>query len=394
MTKSFQLKRFVNYYWHVLIEAILGLSLISGLLLFKLSSLVAGTSPGEHKAMAASSSLRNILDNPLYAPHSILLWIAQKIAPGNIGWARLGSVLTALVSAILLFYIIRKWHSDRVAFITTILYVCSSWFLHVGRMAMPDIAHTCILGAIAFGIWSQKNRPLHWELPALLAAFLYLLYTPGMIWIVVFAFIIGRRRILSTIKRNRSGALLATFFVLLCILPLARAFVLKPELVHSYLGLPASLAMLSAVPKAIGLVFVRLFWHGPDNPQLWLGRLPLLDYCSAGLGLLGLYNYIKHINLDRSKIVLGGMIFAILLISCGVISLTILLPFIYLLVGGGIAYIFTNWLRVFPRNPFAFGLLIALLTITTAVVTYYNLSSYFVAWPQAPATKQVFSANE
>jgi hypothetical protein len=89
---------------------------------------------------------------------------------------------------------------------------------------------------------------------------------------------------------------------------------------------------------------------------------------------------------------IAGIAVSSLLVALGgTIGLTLLLPYIYLLFASGLAFMFWQWKKVFPYNPFAKVLLVILLGSATAVVCFYQLSHYFVAWHEAPSTRQSFT---
>lgn len=70
----------------------------------------------------------------------------------------------------------------------------------------------------------------------------------------------------------------------------------------------------------------------------------------------------------------------------GVVGDAILLPFIYLLASIGIGRMLGNWFIVFPRNPVARNIGLGLIIGMIALVGYYHITRYFVAWPNSPET--------
>ena len=75
----------------------------------------------------------------------------------------------------------------------------------------------------------------------------------------------------------------------------------------------------------------------------------------------------------------------------GAVSISILMPFIYVLVAAGIGLLLDRWQKVFPRNVIAQAVGVGLVSLAVIAVSWYGLRHYFVAWPNAPATKQVFT---
>jgi len=50
-----------------------------------------------------------------------------------------------------------------------------------------------------------------------------------------------------------------------------------------------------------------------------------------------------------------------------------------------------QWFTVFPRNPFARSAGAILMTIVVLLAAYNGFSQYFIAWPNTPETKAVFT---
>ena len=84
------------------------------------------------------------------------------------------------------------------------------------------------------------------------------------------------------------------------------------------------------------------------------------------------------------------MVGTLLIALGGAVSLSLLIPFIYILVAAGIGFMLDQWYKVFPRNAIAQGVGMGLIVLAVAASCWYGLRHYFVAWPNAPATQQVF----
>lgn len=212
-----------------------------------------------------------------------------------------------------------------------------------------------------------------------------------MIWFVLPAgfWQIGR---LKEINKHQNTAVLIILCLLLLMLitPLGWAIYQQPDLAKTYLGLPQTMPDPVTVAKDFVMIPVELFVRGPDNAEIWLGRLPLLNIFEGAMFIVGLYTYFKKRALDRTWFV--GIVFVVggLLASLGgPVNIVVILPFVYLVVAGGIALMLQQWFTVFPRNPFAHGVGSLLVTAAVALSAFYGFSHYFIAWPNTPATKQV-----
>lgn len=367
-----------------------------GLLLwFQLGKLLGGYSASEQAALQASNSLRQILDNPVNAPFNIIAYLfglahigsEQSILP-----LRAAATALGLLTLTTFYWLVRHWHGERSAILGTIAFGCSAWFLHTARLGTPDILMFMLIGLVACSVWlKQTDNPL-----VLLVGFglvAGLLYIPGMIWLLIAASIWQWRTITRLFKEHFTLMSLGSLGVLVLITPLVWASYKSIETAKLIAGLPAEgwPQILDAL-KNLALIPYNLLVRGPLDPENWLGRLAILDAFCIAMLVLGGYMYFRHIKLARSKMVVVALVVGSLLIALGgAVSISILIPFIYVLIAAGIGLLLDRWQKVFPRNIIAQSVAVGLVSIAVIAVSWYGLRHYFVAWPNAPATKQVFT---
>jgi hypothetical protein len=195
---------------------------------------------------------------------------------------------------------------------------------------------------------------------------------------------------MADIKRIWNVLLPLGFCILL--VPLMYALVANPELIQTWLGVRPDLGTPLEIAKNIAKVPLSVLIRSDPNPVMTLGRLPFLDIGTTILGVLGAYWYVTQRKLDRTKLIAGGLVLGTVLVGLmGIMTSTIVMPFVYLLAAGGITFLLQQWFTVFPRNPLARGVGIGLVVAVVLASSFYNTQRYFVAWPNTPATKQAFS---
>lgn len=379
--------------WQSVAEWTAALAVCAAFFSFRLHSLVPGFNAAELAAINGASSLKMIALDPSYLSHKLLQYLGLKLDHAGLLAMRLPSVLAGLIAAALFFYVINKWFNLRIAVISSFLLVSSSWFLHIARIGTPEVTYLGILAPLAYAIWLPRyKRPLA-ALGLGALVLINTLYTPGLIWFTLMGLIWQRKVLASVFKELKVPSLLVLSGCLVLLVPLVLALVKSPELIGSYLGLPENIMQsLRAMPRNLLEIPVQLAWRGPVNPATNLSNLPLLDFFTVIMAILGGYSYATHAGLQRSRMLLGSFILGCLLVSLGgAVTIVLLLPFIYLLVAGGLNFMIEQWFKVFPYNPFARTMAVVLLLASVTVVTFYHANSYFVAWPQAPATKEVFN---
>lgn len=364
------------------------------LLWFRLGTLVGGYSPNELSTLQASDGLRLILDNPVNAPFSITAYFLGLIHIGEqvIFPLRLAAGFFGLLTLTTFYWLVRHWHGERSAILGTIVFGCSAWFLHTVRLGSPDVLLFLLLALAATSVWLKRtdNRLVLLVGFGVTAA---LLYIPGMIWVLIAGVAWQGKTIYRLFKQHLALMCLGTVGLLALISPLAWAIYNAPQTAKIIAGLPAEgWPRLAEVAERLAQVPYSLVAHGPANAEIWLGRLPILDAFSVVMFILGAYLYIRHFRLVRSKMVGTALVVGTVLIGLGgAVSLSVLMPFVYIVIAAGIGFMLDRWQKIFPRNVIAQSVSVALISIAVIAASWYGLRHYFVAWPNAPATKQVFT---
>lgn len=364
------------------------------LLLWHLGDLVPGFSPAEQATYHASQSLSGILEQPLNAPFYLVVKLLSYLLSDTLLLTRAVAVLFGVGVLGSFALLVRQWHDTATTIITTMLFGCSAWFLHTARLGTPEVLLFGLFVLVACGIWLRRTQ--HW-LP-LVCCFLLtaaLLYVPGMIWFIVLGVIWQWKVVDRAIKKHLLTASLVTLVLLAALAPLGWVLYKDHGLIMPLLGLPehwpAPLVMLENLLK----VPFYLLIHNQAQPEKWLGTAPIFDAFSLAMLGLGSYLFVRHIQLTRASLTAAFVVLLAILMAVGSnITFTVILPFLYLIIASGIAYLLGTWFTVFPRNPIArtIGWIVAGATI--ALVLSFHLTHYFVGWPQATATNRIFTVQK
>lgn len=389
------MKRLKNWLvpdWYQMILLMVGLFFVGLLLWFQLGTLTPGLSETETTQSHAITSLQDIWTDPLNFPYKILQFGFNKLDT-PVPAVRVASTLVGLIVAGSFFYVLRSWYSRRVAVLGALLFVSSAWFLHTARLGTEGIMYALPITIVAATIWLQRTRGKTLAVVAGMLLAVILLYSPGMIWLIVplalwqFSSI---TRFLMTLHPAAISLLVLMGFA--AIAPLALAFYQEPALLRVYLGAPETLPAPLEFMKNLANVPIMVLFRGPDAPEAWLGRLPLLTWFSITMLIIGCYGFWRKRRLDRVKFVAYILVVgAILTAAGGAVTVSILLPFIYLLAASGIAFMLQQWFTVFPKNPVARTFGPTLMTVAILMASYYNINQYFIAWPNTPETKAAFT---
>lgn len=393
-SRTSKLRQLINTYWQPTVFYGLLIVFFGLLSWFKLGSLVGGYSDAELQAMQSASSLRLILDNPISAPFTLLAYLIGLVytGPQDMLPFRAAATVYGLLTLTTFYWLVRHWHGERSAILGAVIFGCSAWFLHTVRLGTGEVLLFLPLALAAGSVWLKRtDNPV-----VLLAGFglaAAMLYVPGMIWLLFVGAVWHAKTLLRLFKHHFAFMAVGLVGLLALISPLVWVIYKTPQTAKLVAGLPAEgwplpLESLERLAHAPYDLLVR----GPADATHWLGRLPILDAFVIVMIVLGAYLYIRHWRLVRSKMVAVSLLIGLALIALGgPVTITILLPFLYILAAAGIGLMLDRWQAVFPRNVIAQGVSIALISLAVIASSWYGLRHYFVAWPNAAETKQVFT---
>lgn len=387
-----RVSRLVGTFWRQVALGVAVVVSVVSVLWYQLGDLVPFMSIPELAARADANSFHKIIDNPLFLPHKLLQYILIRLGQDGAFWMRSVSALVGVFILITFYHILKSWYSQRVALMGSFLLLTSAWFLHFARSATPLIMFGCSIGLLWVGMRIRSHRaPRIRTILASIIIMVSCLYVPGLVWLIV-PFVLWQRKLLwrEFGKLPKLVAAVAILGGLLALAPLVYSFVKDPNLIREWLLIPSALE-----PSVWWNNTWRLpFWlslRGPINPVFWLGHVPLLNSLSLVMFVLGVFVFYHFRLLDRVRATV-----AIIIISCGLaifngfLVLTIGLPLFFIVIASGLALLLQQWFTVFPRNPLARSVGVAMVVGIIALAGYYNIRHYFIAWPRAAETLQVY----
>lgn len=369
-------------------------AVLAWLLLYQLGSLTGGMSRDELSAAAAPVGLHAVYADPLYLPLKLVRAAIFFPFPDH------GQTLSRLPNAVfgglamLCFAgLVRLWYGARVAVIAGAMFAFGAWTLHVSRFASNDVLYLWALPALIFSHFLlrkyYRRAPVWFGSVILWGA---LLYIPGLVWFVL-ADIWLQRKYVAAGWRHAEAFWRRLLFVLVSLpwLPLLVIHLARNGALPEWLGIPAHFGSVADTARHFAEIPVQLLARGPADPQLWLGRLPLLDVFGLVLFALGVYFYATHWKSGRSRYVAALAALAFILAGLGgPVPLSLLVPLLYVTAATGLAYLLSQWLKTFPNNPLARGLALGLVVFAVALSCLYNYRAYFIAWPHTDSAQAVF----
>ncbi len=368
---------------------------LGSLLLYKLGSLnKGGLSHIEWQAITSTYGWQGIYTSPLYLPIKLIRSVVYTLGVSHNEFVtRLPNAILGGITIGIFGWLIRLWHGNRTAILSTILFATSAWVLHVSRLASFDILYLMLIPALLLSVAALQRhatKPLVYYGSLLLWG--SLLYVPGAVWLIVLTVYWERKAIKQ--GWNFFNSLKQRFLYVVSGLiwfPLLIIELIRPDMLKIWLGIPDKFNGPGNIILDLWDVIFSLLVHGPDNAAVWLRNAPIFDIFTLIIISLGIYFYAKHRKVGRTRILLSYFIVGAILTSFGGgVGLSIVIPILYICAATGIAFLIHEWLKVFPINPFARIIGIGLIALAISLSSSYNLRAYFIAWPNNTNTQTTF----
>jgi len=349
----------------------------------------------EAATAAANSRLSAVIQDPLNWPYKLLDFAWLQTPLRHTVSARLAAVCLVLLTAVVFYFLAKRWHGRVTAAYTVLIFATSTWLLQSGRSGVGQIMLVLVpLVLLLVASWLNTTDNHNRALVLFALASSLALLTPGAVWLLVVAIVLLGKVVTDHIK----GASAATKIVAGGIVAatagiLAYACIQDPGLIRTWLGLPAvfdtPLTMLKQWLGSIAYLTVR----GPDMSGGWLAHTPVLDVATTGLLVFGVFLYRKHLQSLRTRLLLAFFLVGSILVALnGSVALGYVIGIAYLVAATGLAYFQHKWFKIFPLNPIARGLATALIVLLVTAVVTFHTQRYFVAWQRSPATQYIFRA--
>lgn len=361
---------------------------------YKLGNVQPNMSPREVASIGRSVTREDIQANPLYLPQRVGAYILNRLHIQKVEAYRAISAFFTVFVIFLFYRLLRKWHSPRVALVSTTLFAASSWLLAVGRSATPT-ALLLIWFVLVEGLfWVRHTKRRRFAIYLVTVLLFSSLYIPGTVYIfIILASLYGKRTVALFRKLSIKHQTILLSIMLLFFVPLVFSL-FKNHLIKEWLLIPDKISPAIFLKNLISLP-KALIYAAPYRPEFWIAGLPLLDLFSGTMLLLGLYSYRYYLKMKRTPLVWLCLVLLTLIIGLAGLDVAIMIiPFLYIVIASGIAFMLGAWFEVFPKNPIARNVGVVLMALAIVFSVFYHLQKYFVAWPKAPATRELYSIKQ
>lgn len=393
---TFDFSDYFFYKWRYVIGYTAVGLLLAGVLLFAGLYVPGGLSEAEMASVIQSQQVS--YDNLgtlaiINLPYHMLQDGLLHLFGPSIFVIKLPSLILALLSALGLIALLRRWFKPNIAVLASLIAISTGQFLFVAQQGTPDILYifwpvTILL--LGTQVTRATTHRALWK--SLFAAVVALsLYTPLSAYtvIAVILTIVLHPHLRAIIRRlSRKRIIISLGIALILLIPFAAALFRTPGVIGELLGIPSVWpSFIENVTTVLKQYF--LFW----NPGATTLLTPVFSLGSFLLIALGFYRLILTRDTTRSYLILIwlGFMTPVLIINPTLTSVTFTIA--VFLLAAGLTSLIDYWYRLFPRNPYArVSGLVPIIILVVALIGS-GITRYVYGYHYSPPAAALFSTD-
>ena len=381
---------------YILGYTLIGL-LLAGLLVFVGVYLPGGLSAAEMTAVVRSSTL-SLSDPSTLAITNLPYYGLQALILNTFGITiftiKLPSLILALLSAVGVILLLRRWFKPNIAVLTSLIAITTGQFLFIAQQGAPGILYVfwpVVLLLLGTQITRGKKFRLLWKVLFAISAALSL-YTPLSIYplVAIALATVLHPHLRNAVRKLSKVRLTAVLIIFLAVLaPLVYGIIINPQLGLTLLGVPAVLPVDLGANSLIVLKQYFAFWQ-PGTSAL---MTPVFGLGSVILILLGVYRIIRTRETTRSYLIIIWVVCLapVLLFNPAFTSVTFVPSM--LLLAAGLTSLIGYWYRLFPLNPYARITGLIPIVILVFALSVSGLARYVYGYHYSPNQASLFSKD-
>lgn len=389
--------KYFLYRWRYVIGYVfVGLALAT-LLVFAGLFLPGGLSASEKLSVVRSASLS--WSDPLTLaipnlPYQALQSAVFSVLGISLFTIKLPSLFLALLSAIGLILLLRRWFKPNIAVLASLIAIATGQFLYVAQLGTPSILYIfwpVVLLLLGTQITRVKRFRFLWKILFAISAGLSL-YTPLGVYpllAILLAIVLHPhlRAIIRRLSRFRMTVVALLFIAVMT--PLVWLITQSPQLGLTLLGAP------TVWPPDIGENTLNLlrqyfaFWQ----PSTTTNMTPFFGLGSSLLILLGLFRLFRTRQTTRSYLIIFWIVCLIPVLVLNPAFTTVTFVPSVMMLAAGLTSLISYWYRLFPKNPYArVSGLIPIIILVGALITT-GLIRYVYGYQYNPNVVPLFSED-
>ncbi len=384
------------YRWrYALGYSLIGVLLV-GLLIFAGLYLPGGLSKDEMQSVVTTNQVSIKKPGSLAIP-DMPYHVLQKLSLDLFGAhdfsIKLPSLFLALVSAVGLVYLLRRWFPRNIAVIASLIAITTGQFLFVAQSGTPSIMYI-FWPIVLLLLGTLVTRELRWR--TIWTALFFIagglsLYTPLSIYpfLAMILAVVLHPHLRNIIRRLPKIWIISSGVAALIILaPLIVALIQHPGLSLDLLGIRTKMPNLGHNLHTLAHLYLD-FW----NPSSTTLMTPVFSLGSTLLALIGVYKLFRSRSTTQSYLIIIWVIclIPVQLLNPDFTSVTFI-PAV-MLIAMGVNELISYWYRLFPRNPYARVAGLIPLTVLVIALIGPGLMRYIDGYHYNPDTSRNFSQD-
>lgn len=394
-TRDFS-KYFLYRWRYVIGYGLIGLFL-AGLLVFAGFYLPGGLSEAEMRSVvrAANLSLSDpaslaITNLPYYAFQALIF----SVFGVSMFTIKLPSLILALLSAIGLILLLRRWFKPNIAVLASLIAISTGQFLFIAQSGTPSVLYIfwpIALLLLGTQITRGKKRRFLWKILFAITAGLSL-YTPLSIYpLLAIVLAIALHPHLRSIIRRLSKVRLSIVTVIFgaIVAPLVWFCFTNPQLAPTLIGIPTDWPPDLGENAVSVLQQYFLYWK-PSASEL---MTPVFGLGSALLIILGLYRLILTRETTRSYLIIFWIVCLIPVLLLNPLFTSVTFVPSVLMLAAGLTSLINYWYRLFPLNPYARVTGLVPIALLVGVLLVTGIIRYGYGYHYSPTVAPLFSTD-
>lgn len=355
-----------------------------------------GLTQAEIDALSATNSLGPNLDSLATPnlPFHLLQLAFFKLFGVSILTIKAPAIIFSVISSLAIFFLLRRWFKPSIAILSLLIMTTTAQFLFIGQSATASIlyvAYTALILLFATLVLQRARASQLWRIGLALTVSASL-FTPYFWYInlglLIIALLHPHPRHYLIAKKHRNKWLVAIVILMLMIGVMTFLCLRSSALLNSLAGLDLLHLDLLANLRTIYYMYFRI------EISVIGGQItPIMDWSALFLIILGLAKSFSKGYSARAFMVWTWLLLSLVLVVLQPQLAPVVLVPLFILLAVGIETLLDEWYKLFPRNPYARGTGLLLISALISVMVIGGAVRYIDGYRYYPAAVSQFNKD-
>ncbi len=304
------------------------------------------------------------------------------------------AIIFSVISSLAIFFLLRRWFKPSIAILSLLIMTTTAQFLFIGQSATVSvlyIAYTALILLFATLVLQRARASQLWRIGLALTVSVSL-FTPYFWYInlglLIIALLHPHPRYYLLAKKHRNKWLLAIVILLVTTSVMIFLCLRSPALLHNLAGLSSFHLDILVNLKTIYYMYFRV------EASVVGGQItPIMDWSALFLIILGLAKSFSKGYSARAFMVWTWLLLSIVLVILQPQLAPVVLVPLFILLAVGIETLLDEWYKLFPRNPYARGTGLLLISALISVMVIGGAVRYIDGYRYYPEAVNQFNKD-